>query len=203
MHSISNFMATPADEGQLISMLIKLMNAHKAMEIGVLTGCSLLAIALALPSHGKILAMDIDRKYYELGLPIIEKAGVAHKIDFKEGPALPLLDKLLQDDNNKGTFDFIFVDADKENYLNYHKRVIELVRVGGLIAYDNTLWNGSVAVPPDAPMDEVVKAFRGFVMDSIKLLPLIQGLRFAKFLLVMELLCVAVSFDHSSSVYCH
>nr|AFK36713.1 unknown [Lotus japonicus] len=109
-----NLMATPPDEGQLLRMLIKLINAKNTIEIGVFTGYSLLSTALALPEDGKILALDVSREYYELGLPIIEKAGVAHKIDFREGPALPVLDELLEDESNKGTFDFVFVDADKD-----------------------------------------------------------------------------------------
>ncbi|RDX78299.1 Caffeoyl-CoA O-methyltransferase, partial [Mucuna pruriens] len=165
-----NLMATPADEGQLLSMLLKLTNAKNTMEIGVYTGYSLLSTALALPSDGKILALDVNREHYELGLPIIQKAGVAHKVDFREGPALPLLDELLKDENNKGTFDFIFVDADKNNYLNYHKRVIELVKVGGLIGFDNTLWSGSVAAPPDAPMMDYVKYYRSYVIELNKYL---------------------------------
>ncbi|XP_027192511.1 caffeoyl-CoA O-methyltransferase 5-like [Cicer arietinum] len=165
-----NLMATPADEGQLLSMLIKLINAKNTLEIGVFTGYSLLSTALALPSDGKILALDVSREYYELGLPIIEKAGVAHKIDFREGPALPLLDQLLQDENNKGIFDFVFVDADKDNYLNYHKRVIDLVKIGGLIGYDNTLWSGSVVAPPDAPLMDYVKHYRPHVIALNKYL---------------------------------
>ncbi|KAK2410811.1 putative caffeoyl-CoA O-methyltransferase [Trifolium repens] len=140
------------------------------MEIGVYTGYSLLSTALALPSDGKVLALDITREYYELGLPMIEKAGVNHKIDFREGPALLLLDQLLQDENNKGTFDFVFVDADKNNYINYHKKVIDLVKVGGLIGYDNTLWSGSVALPPDAPMLDIIRNYRGHVVEVNKYL---------------------------------
>ncbi|XP_058735508.1 caffeoyl-CoA O-methyltransferase 5-like [Vicia villosa] len=165
-----NLMATPADEGQLLSLLIKLINAKNTLEIGVFTGYSLLSTALALPSDGKVLALDVSREYYELGLPIIEKAGVVDKIDFREGPALPVLDELIQDENNKGTFDFVFVDADKDNYLNYHKRVIELVKIGGLIGYDNTLWSGSVAAPADAPMLDYIKRLRGYVIELNKYL---------------------------------
>ncbi|XP_020208652.1 caffeoyl-CoA O-methyltransferase 5 isoform X1 [Cajanus cajan] len=165
-----NRMATPPDEGQLLSMLLKLTNAKNTLEIGVYTGYSLLSTALALPHDGKILALDVNREYYELGLPMIQKAGVAHKIDFREGPALPLLDELLKDENNKGAFDFVFVDADKDNYLNYHKRVIELVKIGGVIGYDNTLWGGSVAAPPDAPMMDYIKPLRGHVIELNKYL---------------------------------
>ncbi|KAL8540374.1 hypothetical protein ACS0TY_001833 [Phlomoides rotata] len=92
-----NLMTTSADEVQFLNMLLKLINAKNTMEIGVYTGYSLLATALALPDDGKILAMDIHRETYELGLPIIEKAGLAHKIDFREGPALPVLDEMIKD----------------------------------------------------------------------------------------------------------
>ncbi|KAE9597637.1 hypothetical protein Lal_00041592 [Lupinus albus] len=165
-----NLMATPADEGQFLSMLLKLINAKNTIEIGVYTGYSLLSTALAIPHDGKILAMDVSREYYELGLPIIQKAGVEHKIDFREGPALPLLDELLKDEKNKESFDFVFVDADKNNYLNYHQRVIELVKVGGLIGYDNTLWGGSVVAPPDAPLMDYIKHYRGYILDLNKYL---------------------------------
>ncbi|KAH9666658.1 Caffeoyl-CoA O-methyltransferase 1 [Citrus sinensis] len=135
-HPRNHMLSTP-DEAQFLSMLLKLINAKNTMEIGVYTGYSLLYTALAIPDDGKILAMDINREYYELGLPIIEKAGVAHKIDFREGPALPLLDQMIQD-------------------------------VGGVIGYDNTLWCGSVAVPPDSIMDERLRYFRDFVLEFNK-----------------------------------
>ncbi|XP_047311526.1 caffeoyl-CoA O-methyltransferase 3-like [Impatiens glandulifera] len=169
-----SYMAISADEGQLLNMLLKLMNAKNTMEIGVYTGYSLLTTALALPDDGKILAMDINREYYDIGFPIIEKAGVAHKIDFREGPALPVLDQLVSDEKNHGSFDFIFVDADKNNYLNYHKRVIELVKVGGVIGYDNTLWYGTVVESPnDEPPssdDDIIRIFRDAVRELNKML---------------------------------
>ena len=114
--------------------------------------------------------MDINRENYELGLPVIEKAGVAHKIDFREGPALPVLDQMVEDPKNHGYFDFIFVDADKDNYINYHKRIIDLVKVGGVIGYDNTLWNGSVAASADTPMRKYVRYYRDFVIELNKVL---------------------------------
>ncbi|XP_050208221.1 caffeoyl-CoA O-methyltransferase-like [Mercurialis annua] len=165
-----NIMTTSADEGQFLSMLLKLINAKNTMEIGVYTGYSLLATALALPEDGKILAMDINRENYELGLPVIQKAGVAHKIDFKEGPALPVLDQLIEEGNYHGTFDFIFVDADKDNYLNYHKRTIELVKIGGVIGYDNTLWTGAVVAPADAPLKKYVRFYLDHILEFNKAL---------------------------------
>ncbi|GJY10056.1 caffeoyl-CoA O-methyltransferase-like protein [Tanacetum coccineum] len=165
-----NLMTTSADEGQFLNLLLKLINAKNTMEIGVYTGYSLLSTALALPEDGKILALDINRENYEIGLPIIEKAGVAHKIDFREGPALPLLDQMVDDVKFHGSFDFIFVDADKDNYLNYHKRLIDLVKVGGVIGYDNTLWNGSLVAPADAPLRKYVRYYRDFVLELNKAL---------------------------------
>ncbi|KAH9671870.1 Caffeoyl-CoA O-methyltransferase 1 [Citrus sinensis] len=168
-HPLSPMMTSP-DEAQFFSMLLKLINAKNTMEIGVFTGYSLLATALAIPDDGKILALDITKEHYEKGLPIIQKAGVAHKIDFREGPALPLLDQLIQHEKYHGTFDFVFVDADKDNYVNYHKRLIELVKVGGVIGYDNTLWGGSVVAPPDADLDEHILYLRDFVQELNKAL---------------------------------
>lgn len=165
-----NIMTTPADEGQFLTMLLKLINAKNTMEIGVFTGYSLLATALAIPHDGKIIAMDINRENYNIGLPMIEKAGVAHKIVFHEGPALPVLDQMLEDKEKLGSLDFVFVDADKDNYLNYHEKIIELVKVGGVIGYDNTLWNGSVAVSDDAPMRKYVRYYREFVLRLNKAL---------------------------------
>ncbi|CAL9106548.1 unnamed protein product [Musa acuminata var. zebrina] len=148
------FMAAAADQLQFMSMLLKLINARKTLEIGVFTGSSLLATALALPEDGKVLAIDINRKYFDLGLPVIQKAGMAHKIDFREGLALPILDEILEKEEHSGSFDFAFVDADKANYINYHERVLKLVRMGGVIGYDNTIWGGFVVVPPGEPIPE-------------------------------------------------
>lgn len=144
------FFGTSPDAGQLIAMLLKLVNAKKTIEVGVFTGYSLLLTALTIPDDGQIVAIDINREAYEIGLPIIQKAGVEHKIDFIQSPALPVLDKLLEDKENEGAFDFAFVDADKGNYLNYHERLMKLVKVGGLLVYDNTLWGGTVAKPEES-----------------------------------------------------
>ncbi|CAI8607863.1 unnamed protein product [Vicia faba] len=147
------FMGTAPDAGQLMAILLKLLNAKKTIEVGVFTGYSLLLTALSIPHDGKIIAVDPDRKAYEIGLPSIKKAGVEHKIDYIESQALPVLDKLLENPSNDGNFDFAFVDADKHNYWNYHERLIKLVKIGGLIIYDNTLWGGTVAFPEEAVLD--------------------------------------------------
>ncbi|KAF8113982.1 hypothetical protein N665_0043s0054 [Sinapis alba] len=140
-------MATAPDAGQLMEMLLNLVNARKTIEVGVFTGYSLLLTALTLPEDGKVIAIDVNRSTYEIGLPVIKKAGVEHKIDFRESEALPVLDELLNHKENEGGFDFAFVDADKVSYWNYHERLMRLIKVGGIIVYDNTLWGGSVAEP--------------------------------------------------------
>ncbi|KAL0335979.1 UNVERIFIED_CONTAM: Flavonoid 3',5'-methyltransferase [Sesamum radiatum] len=136
-------MNVPADEAQLLSMILKVMNAKKTIEVGVFTGYSLLATRS--PDDGKVIAIDPDREAYETGLPYIEKAGVAHKIQFIGSDAMTAMKEFLEN-GEEGTFDFAFVDADKENYINYHEELLKLVKVGGIIAYDNTLWSGTVAL---------------------------------------------------------
>lgn len=150
-------MATAPDAGQLMDMLLKLVNAKKTIEIGVFTGYSLLLTALSIPDDGKITAIDVDRQAYEMGLPVIRKAGVEHKINFIESQALPVLDKLLEEHENEGIFDFAFVDADKVNYKNYHERLMKLLKMGGIVVYDNTLRDGTVAMPEELVAENLRK----------------------------------------------
>lgn len=147
-HQLS-LMLVPPEEGLLLSIVLKLMNAKKTIEVGVFTGYSLLTTALALPKDGKITAIDVDKSAFQIGLPFIQKAGVEDKINFIEAPAIPVLDKLVQDVKQDDLYDFAFVDADKKAYGEYHERLLKLVKVGGVIAYDNTIWFGTVALPED------------------------------------------------------
>lgn len=144
------WMSTAPDAGQFMAILLQLLNAKRTIEIGVFTGYSLLLTALNIPEDGKIVAIDVDRAAYEMGLPVIKKAGVEHKIDFIESEALQALDEIVQNPDAEGSFDFAFVDADKVNFWNYHERLMKLVKVGGVAIYDNTLWRGTVAMPEDA-----------------------------------------------------
>ncbi|OMO67343.1 O-methyltransferase, family 3 [Corchorus capsularis] len=164
-----SIMATAPDAGQLIAMLLNLINAKKTIEVGVFTGYSLLLTALTIPEDGKILAIDLNREAYEIGLPVIRRAGVENKIDFRESAALPVLDQLLEDPGNENAFDFAFIDADKINYWNYHERLMKLVKVGGIVAYDNTLWGGTVAIPEECT-PEGVREGRQRTLDFNKLL---------------------------------
>ncbi|KAL8535148.1 hypothetical protein ACS0TY_010965 [Phlomoides rotata] len=158
-----SLMNVPADEGQFISMLLKIMNAKKTMEVGVFTGYSLLSTALALPDDGKIIAIDPDREAFETGLPFIQKANMAHKIQFIQSDAIKVMNDFL-DKGEEGTIDFAFVDADKENYLKYHEQLLKLVRVGGVIGYDNTLWSGTVVASEDDEMLDYLKGCRGHIL---------------------------------------
>ncbi|XP_056168280.1 flavonoid 3',5'-methyltransferase-like isoform X5 [Syzygium oleosum] len=164
-YQIRSIMNVPADEGQLISMMLKLMNAKKTIEIGVFTGYSLLTTALALPADGKILAMDPDREAYETGLPFIKKAGVDHKINFIHSDAFLVLNDLIENGEEAGAFDFAFVDANKEDYIKYHEILLKLVKVGGVIGYDNTLWFGAVALSEDDEMAEYLRVRRGCLRE--------------------------------------
>ena len=143
-----------ADQGQFMALLVQAIDARNCLEIGTYTGYSALAVALALPKDGRIVCCDISEEWTAVGKPFWKKAGVEKKIDLRIGPALETLKKL------KGPFDFVFIDADKPNYLNYYERCLQLVRRGGLIAVDNVLWSGEVA--NEKARDELTVALREF-----------------------------------------
>lgn len=136
------------DQGQLLALLVKLIGARRTIEIGTFTGYSALTVALALPDDGWVLACDVSDEYTRVGRTFWQQAGVAHKIELVLAPALETLDARLAA-GGAGRFDFAFVDADKVNYDGYYERCLKLLRIGGLIAFDNTLWGGSVARPAE------------------------------------------------------
>lgn len=134
------------EQGQFMEFLIQLMGAARTLEIGVFTGYSALCTALALPAHGMTVACDVNEEWTSIARRYWREAGVDHKIELHLAPALETLETLLSQGQH-GTFDFVFVDADKENYLNYYTRALDLVRRGGVIAFDNVFWGGSVCDP--------------------------------------------------------
>ena len=148
---LARMQITP-EQGQFMGLLIKLLGARKAIEIGTFTGYSALSVALALPEDGKLIACDVSDEWTSIGKPFWEEAGVAHKIDLRLAPATRTLDELIAA-GEAGTFDFAFIDADKENYMNYYERALTLLRAGGLIAVDNVLWHGDVADPSKNDVD--------------------------------------------------
>lgn len=147
------------EQGQFMELIVQLMGATKTLEIGVFTGYSSLCVALALPPNGQIIACDVSEEYTAIARRYWEAAGVANKISLQLGPAIDTLDKLIAE-GQAGTFDFAFIDADKENYEAYFERSLQLVRNGGLIVIDNVLWSGRVADPQ--VQDESTTAIRTF-----------------------------------------
>ena len=147
------------EQGQFMALLVRMLNARFTLEIGVFTGYSALAVALALPADGQVVACDVSEEWTSMAKRYWEKAGVAQRIRLKLAPAKSTLDALLES-GEAGRFDFAFIDADKTGYLDYYERCLKLVRKGGLIVTDNTLWSGKVA---DASVqDEDTKALRAF-----------------------------------------
>ncbi len=171
------------DQGQLMMLLIRLMSAQKALEIGVFTGYSALCTALALPETGKLIACDVSTEYTNIARRYWQEAGVDHKIDLRIAPALETLDQLLATEQ-AGTFDFVFIDADKQGYESYYERALQLLRPGGLIAVDNVLWGGRVADPTNTEgSTEALRRFNAKLHQDqrvqISLVPIADGLTLA------------------------
>ncbi|MFE7121016.1 O-methyltransferase, partial [Streptomyces sp. NPDC057654] len=139
-------MQVMAEEGQLLALLAGLTGARSVLEIGTFTGYSTLCLARALPADGRLVTCDIDDRWPAFGADYWRRAGVEPRIDLRIGDANDTLAKLLADDG-PGSFDFVFIDADKANYTRYYESSLELVRQGGLIVIDNTLFFGRVADP--------------------------------------------------------
>jgi predicted O-methyltransferase YrrM len=179
----SNMQIAP-DQGQFMGLLVELVGVTKALEIGTYTGYSAMCIASAMPEQGRLICCDISEEWTAVARRYWSQAGVAHKIDLRLAPALDTLDSLLSE-GQPGEFDFAFIDADKQNYRLYYERCFELIRRGGLIAVDNTLWNGAVADPAnDEPDTESIREFnRRLCRDeriALSLVPIGDGLTLAR-----------------------
>lgn len=168
------------EQGQFLALLVELIGAERTLEVGTFTGYSALVVALALPDDGRLITCDISDEWTGIGRRYWEEAGVAHKIDLRLAPALETLEGLLAD-GGADTFDFAFLDADKEGYDAYYERLLRLVRPGGLIAIDNTLWEGKVADPDVTDADtEAIRALNHKLHEddrvTLSLLPVGDGL---------------------------
>jgi predicted O-methyltransferase YrrM len=166
------------EQGALLQVLVQAIGARRCIEIGTYTGYSALAVALALPRDGRIVCCDISEEWTAVGRRFWKRAGVEKKIDLRIGPALATLEKL------KGRYDFAFIDADKTNYANYYERCLRLLRPGGLIAIDNTLWYGRPLDKRDQSADtRAIRAFnRKLRQDrrvTLSLVPIGDGLTLA------------------------
>ena len=134
------------EQGGFMQMLVRLTHAHRCIEVGVFTGYSSLAVALALPADGHITALDVSEEYTSKAQRYWKDAGIEKMIDLRIAPATESLQELI-DDGAVGSYDFAFIDADKTGYDAYYEACLELLRPGGLIAIDNVLWSGNVADP--------------------------------------------------------
>ena len=147
------------EQGQLMALLVRLLGARRTIEVGVFTGYSALSVALALPPDGRIVACDVSEEWTSMARRYWKQANVAERIDLRLAPALETLDALIAA-GEAGRYDFAFIDADKSNYPGYYERSLVLLRKGGLIAVDNTLWSGAVADPSNQERDTL--AIRDF-----------------------------------------
>ncbi len=182
-HNPAARMQIGEDQGAFMGLLAKLIGAVRYLEVGVFTGYSSLAVALALPHGGKVVALDVSREFTDTARGYWEEAGMSHKIDLRLGPAIDSLDKMIA--GGEGPFDMVFIDADKPNYDGYYERALKLVRTGGLIALDNMLWSGKVADPSDQSEDTVAiralnKKIHGDDRVDIALVTVADGIMLAR-----------------------
>jgi caffeoyl-CoA O-methyltransferase len=172
------------EQGRFLAFLVELLGVRRYLEVGVFTGYSSLAVALALPADGRIVACDMSDEWTRTARRYWAEAGVAERIELKLGPGVASL-AALAESGARGSFDLAFFDADKESSLEYFERGLELVRQGGLLAFDNALWGGKVADPAEnADSTRSLRALNAKVCSdprvSASLVPIGDGLLLAR-----------------------
>ncbi len=172
------------EQGQFMALLASLIGARRYIEVGVFTGYSSLAVGLALPDDGEIIACDVSEEWTNIARRYWRKAGLDGRIHLHLAPARETLQMLL-DQGQAELFDFAFIDADKESYSVYYDLLLKLIRPGGLIAVDNVLWGGSVIDPEKNDADtEAIRKFNRSLLDDarvdISLVPIGDGLTLAR-----------------------
>lgn len=172
------------EQGQLMQMLVRMLGAKNCIEVGVFTGYSSLAVALALPADGRIVACDISEDYTAVGEPFWKEAGVRDKIDLRIAPATETLDAMVTA-GEAGVYDFAFIDADKPGYPEYFERCLALLRVGGVIAVDNIFMDGNAADPDTTSENaQAMRKFNAMLKDDtrveLSLIPIGDGLTLAR-----------------------
>ncbi len=181
-HRLAEMQISP-EQGQLMSLLVRLVEARNAIEVGVFTGYSSICIAGALAPGGRLVACDVSEEYTTIARRYWCEAGLQDRIDLRLAPAIETLDALVAD-GGTGCFDFAFIDADKTNYEEYFERCLTLVRPRGLIAIDNTLWDGAVIDPNNRSEDtQAIREFNSRRRDDpsvdLSLVPIGDGLTLA------------------------
>jgi len=168
------------EQGQLLALLVRLTGARQCIELGTYTGYSSLVMAAALPSAGRLITCDVSAEWTAVARDYWRDAGVAGRIDLRLGPGLGTLDQLIAE-GGRHRFDFAFVDADKPNYIPYFERLLTLVRPGGLIAVDNTLFvAGRDIVHGDSHIARELRKFNDHVHHDervdLAMVPIGEGL---------------------------
>lgn len=181
-HPMARMQISP-EQGQFMFVLSKMLNAKKAIDVGVFTGYSALSVAEALPEDGLLVACDVNEAITNIAKVYWEKAGVSHKIDLRIAPALDTLTALLEE-GHEASFDIAFLDADKSEYPAYYEACLKLLRVGGMVLVDNVLWGGSVLDENDQSDDTVaIRNFNQKLLNDervyLSMLPLGDGLTLA------------------------
>jgi predicted O-methyltransferase YrrM len=152
------------EQGAFLALLVQMTGAKAVIEIGSFTGYSALAMALALPPDGRIVALDVSREFTDIARGYWEKAGMGGKIVLRLGPALTSLDKMIAAD--EGPFDLVFIDADKTGYDGYYEAALKLIRPGGMIALDNMLYSGEVTDPAPTGNAAALAALNAKIHDD-------------------------------------
>jgi predicted O-methyltransferase YrrM len=182
-HHRHAIMQIAPEQGAFMGLLVRLLGARKALEVGVFTGYSAMVVAKAMGPQGKVLALDVSEEFTAVARRHWAKAGVADRIELRLGPAAQSLKELMAA-GAADTFDFAFIDADKPNYDTYYEYALQLVRRGGLIAIDNVLWEGQVVDPSDETAGTVAiralnKKVHGDTRVDAVLVPIGDGLTLA------------------------
>lgn len=168
------------EQGQFMAFLIRLIGAERCLEVGTFTGYSALVCAMALPEHGRLIALDVSEEWTDIAQRYWRIAKVDRKIELRLGPAAESMRDLI-DGGERERFDFVFVDADKTAYREYFELGMELLRPGGLLAFDNVLWGGRVADPEISDQDTVAirelnRYLHGHPGIDLSLVPIGDGL---------------------------
>jgi predicted O-methyltransferase YrrM len=172
------------EQGQFMGLLLKIIGTKHVIELGVFTGYSSLSMALALPDDGRIIACDVNEEYTNIAKRYWQEAGVEDKIELRLAPGLETLAALLKAGEEEN-FGFAFIDAVKEEYKDYYELLLKLMRPGGIMAFDNVLWGGSVANPKkQSDETNAIREFNSFIHQDervdLSMLPIGDGLTLAR-----------------------
>ena len=158
-------------EGRFLELLVRLTRARRVLELGTFTGWSSIAMAWGLGPEGIVFTCDVDPEAQEIARRYAEEAGVADRIDYRLGPGLETMQAL------EGPFDLVFIDADKEGYLDYYEAALPLLADGGLIVADNVLWSGRVAEDDPDERTRTIMAFNDHVRHDERVVAVMLTVR--------------------------